>query len=267
MRPDDMEREHPMNRMMRWLDTVLGLAFAAALVAGALTAWPGSARAAEDTAVQARGSVVTESRSVAGFEAVAVTGGIDLHISQGAQEQVQVRAQSELMPLLETVVENRDDRPTLVIRWKKGTRARVKSTPQVDVTVQRLTSVSSAGSSDIVVEPLESAALRVAIAGSGDVMLKGLTGQDLQVKIAGSGDFKAAGQVERLKIGVSGSGDVRTEDLRADDVAISIAGSGDAAVQALKTLNVSIAGAGDITYRGDPQVKTSIAGSGTVRKR
>jgi hypothetical protein len=137
MRPDDMDRERPMNRMMRWLDTVLGLAFAGALVAGALTAWPGSARAADDTTVMARGSVVTEQRSVAGFEAVAVTGGIDLHIRQGAQDQVQVRAQSELISLLETVVESRDDRPTLIVRWKKGTRARVKSTPQVDVTVQR----------------------------------------------------------------------------------------------------------------------------------
>lgn len=253
-----------MERLFRLLDAVLGLAFVSALLFGLLTALPLAARAAET--VVASGPVAAESRKVGGFEAIAVSGGIHLKVRQGSQEAVEVKVEANLMPYLETVVEGSTPR-TLVVRWKKGSHLRVRSTPMVEVTAIQLQSLASAGSSDIAVEPLKSPLLAVSIAGAGDVNLQALHGDELTLKIAGSGDFKAAGQVARLRVSVSGSGDVRTEALKADDVTIKIAGSGDAVVHADKQLQVSIAGSGDVAYTGDPQVKTSIAGSGSVRRR
>lgn len=253
-----------MERLFRLLDTVLGLAFVSALLFGLLSAVSGSARAADT--VMASGPVTSESRKVGGFEAIAVSGGINLKLRQGSQEAVDVKVEANLLPYLETVVEGSNPR-TLVVRWKKGSQLRIRSTPTVDVTAVQLQSLTSAGSSDIAAEALKSPQLAVSIAGAGDVNLQSLTGDELTLKIAGSGDFKAAGQVARLRISVSGSGDVRTESLKADDVSIKIAGSGDAVVHADKQLQVSIAGSGDVAYTGDAQVKTSIAGSGNVRRR
>lgn len=255
-----------MDRLFRLLDTVLGLAFAAALVFGLLSALPTTAHAAGEW-MNGNGTVTSEKRSIGEFQAVAVSGNIKLKLRQGSQEGVEVRAESNLLPLLETVVETSSNGKTLFVRWKKGSSLRIHSSPTVDVTVVRLQSLSTSGSSDIAAEALKQPQLAVSISGAGDVNLAQLTGEELTLKIAGSGDFKASGQVAKLKISVSGSGDVRTEALKADDVSVSIAGSGDASVHAAKTLAVSIAGSGDVTYRGDAQVKSSIAGSGSVNRR
>lgn len=250
-----------MERLFRVLDTVLGLSFAAALLCGLLTVLPGTAHAADQ--VVAAGPVSNESRQVGEFSAIAVSGGINLKVRQGGKESVEVRAEANLLPYLETVVEGNK----LVVRWKKGSNLRVKGSPLVDITVVKLESLASSGSSDIAVDTLKTPQLSVSIAGAGDIGFNALTGDELSVKIAGSGDFKASGQVGKLKISVSGSGDVHAQALKAEDVSVSIAGSGDAAVHAAKTLSVSIAGSGDVAYSGDPQVKSSIVGSGTVARR
>ncbi|HSW03671.1 head GIN domain-containing protein [Aquabacterium sp.] len=255
-----------MDRLFRLLDTVLGLTFAAALAFGVLSALPNTAHAA-DNWTTGIGPATAEQRNVGEFQAIAVSGSIKLKVRQGGKEAVEVRAEANLLPLLETVVESSSSGKTLYIRWKKGSNLRIQRSPTVEVSVVQLQSLSTSGSSDIAVEPLKTPQLAVSIAGAGDVGLQQLTGDELSVKIAGSGDFKASGQVSKLKISVSGSGDVQTDGLKADDVSINIAGSGDAAVHAAKSLSVSIAGSGDVAYRGDAQVKSSIVGSGSVHRR
>ncbi|MBI5259652.1 MAG: DUF2807 domain-containing protein [Burkholderiales bacterium] len=255
-----------MDRLFRYLDTVLGMAFAAALAFGVLSAWPGSARAAEAWVTES-GPITSEARSVGEFRALEVSGGFTLKVRQGTREAVEVRAASNLLPLVETVVEAPGSGGTLKVRWKQGSRLRISKSPSIEITVVHLRSIASSGSSTVEVESLKAPQLAVSISGSGDVSLRGLAGDELSTRIAGSGDFQAEGQVSRLRVNVSGSGNVQAEDLKAEDVNVAIAGSGNAAVHAGKTLAVSVAGSGDVVYRGDPQVKSSIAGSGSVRKR
>jgi hypothetical protein len=250
------------DHFFHWADRVLGLALAGALAGAALTALPGSARAA-DAMVTASGPVTTESRSAAEFRGIAVSGGIDLKVRQGGQPAVEVRAESNLLPYLETVVEN----GTLQVRWKKGSRLRVKDTPSVSVTAVELNNLATSGSSGVAIAPLKTPKLAIQLSGAGDITLDTIQTEDLAVSIAGSGDVKASGQATRLALKISGSGDVRTEGLKSEDVTVSIAGSGDASVQASRSLTVSIAGSGDVQYSGDAQVKSSIVGSGSVRKR
>lgn len=252
-----------MDRLFRLLDTLLGLAFASALMLGVLSALPLSARAAEAGTAAAVG----EQRPVGEFQGIAVAADVRLTVRQGSREAVEVRADAALLPLLETVVEDSGGQRTLHIRWKKGSVVRHAKPPTVEVTVVRLQSLRSAGSSQVRVEALQATELAVAVAGSGDVDLADLRGQALSLKIAGSGQCRAAGRVERLKVGISGSGDVRADTLQADEVSVSVAGSGDVSVHAVKTLAVSIAGSGDVVYRGDAQVTSKVAGSGSVRRR
>ena len=248
--------------LFRWADRVLGLGLAIALAGVLLTALPRSARAA-DAAVTATGPVVTQARDAGEFRAIAVSGGIDLKVRQGDQPAIEVKVEANLLPYLETTMEN----GTLQVRWKKGSRLRVKDTPQVSVTAVELQSIATAGSGDVVIAPLKTPKLSISLAGSGDVSIDTVQADELAVSIAGAGDVTASGQAQRLQLRIAGSGDIRCDALKADDVAVSISGSGDAAVHAAKSLSVNIAGTGDVRYQGDPQVKSSIVGSGSVRKR
>lgn len=250
--------------------TLLG-ALMAVLATLAPVFTPGVAQAA---GVQGSGNSATEMRTLDAFDAVATSGAIDLVVRQGAQQTVQVQADDNLLPLLETVIEPGRNGNTLKVRWKReggwlGSSGYIQTRSKVLVTVvvPKLSALATAGSGDVRVETFNTPSLQLSISGSGDARLNDLTTEDLGIRISGSGDVSGKGSATRLKIGIAGSGDVRLIEMRADDVSVSIAGSGDAAVFAQKALSVSIAGSGDVTYAGDGQVKSSVAGSGSVRRK
>jgi hypothetical protein len=213
------------------------------------------------------GKPATEARTVAEFQAVRLSGSMDLQVRQGAQQALQVQADDNLLPLLETTVESVGGVPTLDVRWKRGHYVDTRHNVKVSVVLPRLSAVQAAGAGDIRIEAFTTPALKVSLSGSGDARFEGLNTEDLGISISGSGDVSGNGKATRLAVSVAGSGDVSLAELRAEDVSVSIAGSGDAAVQAHKTLDVSVAGSGDVTYTGNAAVKSRVAGSGSVTRR
>jgi Putative auto-transporter adhesin, head GIN domain len=223
---------------------------------------------AAQAALVGSGKAAAETRDANGFVAISLRGDMDLVVRQGAREAVQVTADDDLLPLLQTTVEGTGDKRALVIQWPRGQNIRSRAKTVVTVDVVRLTALASSGSGDIVVETLKTPQLTLSITGSSNTRLSGLDTDELRVAIAGSGDVQASGKAVKLNLSIAGSGDVRARDLAADDVTVSVAGSGDASVRANKTLAVSIAGSGDVEYAGAATVTHSrIAGSGSMRRR
>ncbi|MCM0608741.1 MAG: DUF2807 domain-containing protein [Ideonella sp. WA131b] len=224
--------------------------------------------AAQAQRLEGSGRIGTETRPLPAFQGVALAGAIDLVVRQGTPQVVEVQADDNLLPYLETEVTGSGADARLQVRWKRGTSIYNSRTVRVSVTVPLLTSLAASGSGDMLVEAFETPSLAIRISGSSDTRLRQLTTGELQVSIAGSGDVVGAGRATKLKIGVSGSGDVQLRELKAEEVSINIAGSGDAAVHADKSLEVRIAGSGDVVYTGNPAtVSTKVAGSGSVNKR
>lgn len=234
-----------------------------AVAAGLLTF--GLAPAAARAAAAGSGRSATETRSVGTFSAISMRDDIDVRVRAGGSESVQVTADDNLLPWLETVV----DGGTLHIQWKRGESVRPRSGTSVTVTVRRLEAVACAGSGDLVVEALKTPALVLSISGSSDATLRELDADGLfKVSIAGSGDVHARGKAARLEVSIAGSGDVDARGMVVDDASISIAGSGDADVSARKTVAVSIAGSGDVRFGGGATLASSrVMGSGSVHQR
>ncbi len=209
----------------------------------------------------------TEARNVGEFSSIALRNSSTVLVSQGNTASVQVKASDELLPLLETVVDN----GRLEIRWRRGESMdgarRNLGSVTVTVVMPQLSGLSVAGSGDIELAAFNTPKLRVSVAGSGSARLQGLVTEDLSVSVAGSGDVQGSGQATSVGINIAGSGDVDFSALKSDEVSARIAGSGDAKVHANKALKVSIAGSGDVVYSGDAAVSQSVMGSGTVKKR
>jgi hypothetical protein len=216
--------------------------------------------------VTGSGTAATESRTVSGFQAIALRSSMKLVLRQGSREGIELRADNNLLPLIETRVVDRNGMPTLEIAARKGVSLSPKLPIVATIDLVTLRALAITGSGEVVAEALKTAGLALAITGSGDVRLKQLAADEVSAKISGSGDIELAGRTAKLSISISGSGDVNTRQLEADDVSVSVAGSGDANVNARKTLSVSIAGVGDVKYSGDAVVKSSIAGRGHVTK-
>ena len=224
-------------------------------------ALPGRAMAATTVG---SGKVQSEGREAVDFRAMSLSGSMKLIVRQSGKEAVEVRADDNVIPLIETLVEA----GTLKVRWKRGENIRMRDDAVVTVDVKDIKAVSASGSGDVFVEPLKTAKFDLSLSGSSDAKLRSVAVDALSVNISGSGDISADGQAGTLSIHISGSGDVNTDRLQADQVSIAIAGSGDASVVANKSLQVSIAGSGEVVYSGQAaQVNKTIAGSGSVHKR
>ena len=218
------------------------------------------------SSVTGSGKLQTESRAVTGFQAITTHGSVNLVLRQGAREGVELRADDNILPLIETRVVDRGGVPTLEIGTKSGTSYSSRNPVVATIDLISLRALALAGSSDVACEALKSPALQVSVSGSGKLRLRQLDIDQLMVKVSGSGDVDFSGRATTLGLKIAGSGDANTRALEADDVAVSVAGSGDVTVNARKTLSVSVAGSGNVAYTGAAAVTSSVAGSGRVKK-
>jgi hypothetical protein len=257
-----------MNFIASAATAVIALAAAATTAHAAAHAdpWAASVQPVAWRSVTGSGPLRSETRAVTGFQAISARGSITLVLRQGAREGVELRADDNLLPLLETRVVDHGGVPTLEIGAKDDTEFSSRHPIVATVDLVALRALSVAGSCDVTSEALKVPALRVAMAGSGQMRLRQLAVDELSVKVSGSGELELTGRAGTLALAVAGSGNANARGLEADDASVNVAGSGDVTVNARKTLSVSIAGSGHVAYTGSATVKTAIAGSGSVKR-
>lgn len=212
--------------------------------------------------VQGSGKVIKQNREPGRFTALATSVGGGVEIRMGDTESVSVESDDNIVPLIETVVED----GTLRIRPAKPNLNLDTRNMKIVVQVRKLDKISVAGSGAVEVNQLRVESLKINVGGSGSINLRDLRSEALMVALGGSGGLTASGNVERVQVSIGGSGQVRAERLAARAVTVSIGGSGQATVWASKSLHVSVAGSGDIAYYGDPAVTKSMVGSGSIKR-
>ncbi len=208
------------------------------------------------------GNVVAQTRSVSGFNRIAVHGIGNLIIDQTGQESLKVEAEDNLMDKIVTEVNN----GTLSIRYNTGWWP---IWPRKDInyylTVKDVQEISISGSGSVRSSNLKTTNLNLVLSGSGKADLKAQVEQ-LSSQVSGSGDITVSGTAARQSLGIGGSGTYRARDLASKEASITVSGSGHAVVNATQILNVTISGSGDISYLNSPQINQQISGSGKVVK-
>jgi len=241
----------------------LGLV-ATAAISGSAQAWSWGWNSGER--ITGNGDIASEARDTGAFDGVSLTGGFNVVIRQGSGNKVEIKADRNLLPYIETKVVDGSKGRTLQIEPKKGYNIQTSNNPSFTIEMPALRAVSVAGSGNVKVEAMKTGGVDASIAGSGDIRFANLDAERLGMKVSGSGDIVANGKCGSATVSIAGSGDVKAAELAAEEVKVSIAGSGDAQVNATKRLHVSIAGSGDVKYVGSPEISSSIAGSGKVRR-
>ena len=251
-----MKHEQPSNRRSTLIllgTLVLGLAAFSAIAA---PGWLGG------ETVKGNGAIQKQAREVGHFTGVSLGLPAQVELRIGSVERVEIEADENLLPLVETVVEN----GSLEIRAVRKNLSLEPRTLKIIVHAKQVDNVSVGGSGTIGAEALRAPRLKLDIGGSGTINIQRAEGESVATAVSGSGKINIGGTVRKLDVSIAGSGDVRAAQLKADDVAVSIAGSGDATVWAANSLKVSVAGSGDVNYYGDPKVQTSVAGSGGAKR-
>lgn len=215
--------------------------------------------------VQGNGQLKKENRSAGTFTKVASSGSWDVMIAYGAEHGIQVEADENLIPYIETKVED----GKLNIRSKKNSNIHSKNKIVVYVILPTLTGVYLSGSGDIIGKGNFSndGKLSLAVSGSGNIKLDINNVKSMDCNVAGSGKIQVSGKSESLGTNISGSGSVDAFGLYTNEVSASISGSGNAKVFANKTIDARISGSGNIHYKGAPEnIQKKTSGSGRVVK-
>lgn len=166
------------------------------------------------------------------FEAIDISGNIDVYYSQG--EKISVRAEGDEM--LVSSLDIGSDGHTLVIAQKpyRLSFSMLRKSVALYVTSPDLTSVNMTGNGDFKAEGIvDTDELRVQLTGNGDIdfqkvicdkIFLSLTGNgDIEVddvtagyaniRLTGNGDVEIAGRVGKLDKEKLGNGDIKTEGL------------------------------------------------------
>jgi len=249
-----------MSLVRRSLLTATFAAVAAATLSAGALAWG-------QEQVKGDGKIVKEARPLESFDGIALAGPFELKLRQADTQRVELEADSNLLPLVETRIVSGAKGKTLEVQVKKGYSVYSKQPLRIAVDAATLRRLAIAGSGKAEIEALKTDKVDFSVAGSGTVLVPQLEAGSVKMSVAGSGDIRAAGKAAELEVSIAGSGDIRAFDLAGDEVKVSIAGSGDAEVQANKKLKISIAGSGDVRYTGAAEPSTSVAGSGSVKRR
>jgi len=240
------------------LPAALAAALACAMVPAAAGGWPFGGEQ-----VQGSGTVKRQVRQVAHFNGLAFEMPGKLELRLGDSEGVTIEADDNLLPLVETVVEN----GTLKIRpTKRNMNLRTRNL-KVVVQARQIERLALGGSGSIDADSLRAPRLNIDLGGSGEIHVHKLDSDAVAVTLGGSGDFKAGGgSARKLSVSIGGSGTVDMGRVQSDSASISVAGSGEATVWARNELSMTIAGSGDVNYYGDPRVSKSVVGSGDARR-
>lgn len=204
----------------------------------------------------------TESRSVAGFDAVVLEVPGELQIEHGASEALTLDAEPAVLRLI--TVEVRDRR--LRIGLAPG-RVETHQPIRMRLAVRGLRNFESRTAAEVRIDAVQGDAASLALAGGGTVRVERMKALDLTVRIAGAGDISIAeGSVKSQHIGISGMGGYVAPAVDCERADVAIDGNGRARLAAARQLDVRIGGVGQVRYRGEPVVTQSIRGIGTVEK-
>ena len=213
--------------------------------------------------IQGSGAIKRQQRDPGHFTGVANALAAKVEVRIGNTEGVTIETDDNLLPLVETVVED----GMLKIRPVKRNMNFNTRTMKIIVQARSIDHISLGGSGTIDSDALRARKMTVDLGGSGTISLKGIEADSMSVSLGGSGDLKVAGgSAKDVSISIGGSGNVKMGPVRSNSVSVTIAGSGEATVWAKESLSLTVAGSGDVNYYGDPRVTTSVIGSGSTRR-
>jgi hypothetical protein len=206
-----------------------------------------------------------QKRAVSDYHGVAVSGSIELFLTQGNEESVVISA-DDTKWRDKVVTEVRDGILHIYLDSKNRLQFDWSLHPKrlrAYVSVKDIDYLSSSGSGKTHIEDgLKAEKLKVDISGSGNVDGKLLV-KDLNLGLSGSANADLSGNAENSDLHISGSGNIRSYDFTTAFCKASISGSGNVRITVTKELSAHISGSGNVSIKGDGLIRDySASGSG-----
>jgi hypothetical protein len=206
-----------------------------------------------------------ETRPLEGFDSIAVGGGIDLTLRQGANFRVEVTADDgDLADIVTEVsggkLEIRRPRTAGLFQWGDA--------GSVDVTLPKLLALTASGGSEVETEGTFSGdTLEVSASGGSDMVIE-IAVATLELTASGGADLRVSGTAGTARVQSSGGSDLNASGLTVGEADVQSSGGSDLSIAVTDSLTANASGGSDISYTGQPRtVNVNSSGGGGVSHR
>lgn len=212
--------------------------------------------------IEGNGIKRSEFRIAEGFKEVSSSGDFHVRIIPSANYSVEIIAESNLLPYIETNVNGK----TLKIRTQGISSLQQNFPIEVIIHAPEITGLSLSGSGYIKTGFYNANNFSIALSGSGDIDTK-ISAIKISAVVSGSGMINIDGDCLETEFVISGSGKIRAYDLLHKNCGAKISGSGDMYINASHSIDATISGSGRVFYLNNPVIKLNISGSGGVVRK
>ncbi len=200
------------------------------------------------------------------FNAIVVSGGIDIYISQSDREELAISASDDRYKEgIKTIVTNK----VLKVYYDgdKSWSSKNKNL-KAYISFKELERLEATGASDIIIAgEVKVPSLLIKLTGASD--LKGILKVNaLTVNLSGASDARISGTANEATIDCSGASDVKGFDMVIDKCTAKASGASDINITVNKELNANASGASDIYFRGAAVILSQqSSGASTVSRK
>ena len=207
----------------------------------------------------------TETREATNYTSLAVGGPMNVEVSYGSSNTIQLEGEDNVLPYIETEVKDN----MLTIKVKQGYSLQTHQPIKVHVSMTTIAEIAQSGSGNINGDGDFNNAgnTSVAVSGSGSLKLKFASFGSLSLRMSGSGNIVLKGKVnDETDIKKTGSGNANLEEITCNIATVQQSGSGNLTIHVEKALTAQLSGSGNVFYSGDATVASKVSGSGRVKK-
>ncbi len=200
-------------------------------------------------------------RKVRDFNAIKVSSGIDLYLTQANTEKVTIKADQKIIDKIVTKVKDGVLHIYLDknMSWGWGLNQERKAYVSFD----DLEAISASAGSDVYSEnnfKLEN--LKVDASSGSDIRLDDVKADKIWVATSSGSDAYISGKTSYLEARASSGSDIHASELISKDCEVRVSSGSDAKVHATVSIKAHASSGGDIRYRGNPKYKDTHESSG-----
>lgn len=207
-------------------------------------------------------NVQTEERNMnSDFTQIKASSGLKVILEEGATQKVVVEADSNLLPIIETYVENG------VLRIRTEENIRNASSKKVYVTYTTLTEVKASSGSDVIIKDLIKNENLSLDASSGANIEADVFSKDLYLEASSGANLDISGKTKMLRTKASSGGLIDAENLLSVRCEARASSGGNISVSVKEHLEAKASSGGNIDYYGEPTVQSASKNySGAINK-
>lgn len=207
------------------------------------------------------GHAVNEARTVPAFSRVSLASGFTGTVDPGMR-RVELTADDNLLPWLETVVEN----GTLYVRVQPGAAIHPLTNLRVAITNDVLEGISLSGGSTFVGAATPIDTFHVTASGGSRAHVTGLMSQELVLDASGASSITVEGSASSVRAVASGGSTVLTRDTSATTASIDGSGASSLTVRATGAVSGQLSGASHLVVFGNGAITVSTSGGSTISR-